>query len=67
MDEQKEHQKPGPLDVGEQKQVDDMVTLFDDEYNILNILDEDEFRQKIIELNVDEDKIREWIVQKLST
>ena len=49
------------------KKVDEIVELFDNEYNILSILDEDEFRQKIIELKFDEKKIREWIEIKLSS
>ena len=50
------------------KIVDETVDFFDKEYNILAILeDEDEFRQKIIELKFDENKIREWIEIKLSS
>ena len=41
-----------------------MMDKFDEVYNILNIV-EDEFREKIIELNYDEGKIREWIERKL--
>ena len=58
--------KPVVQDNGDNKKLDEMVDLFDGEYNILNILDEEEFRQKIIELNYNEEKIREWIEEKLS-
>ena len=51
---------------GDNSKIDEMVDLFDGEYNILNILDEEEFRQKIIDLNYNEEKIREWIEEKLS-
>ena len=47
--------------------VKEMIELFDEEFNLLNIMEEDEIRQKIIELNYDEEKIREWIMVKLST
>ena len=45
--------------------IDELVDLFDGEYGVLNILDEEEFRQKIIELNYNEEKIRDWIEEKL--
>ena len=49
------------------KKIDDLIELYDNEYNILTILEEEEeFRQKIIELNYDEDRIRDWIEEKLS-
>ena len=49
------------------KKIDDLIELYDNEYNILNILEEEEeFRQKIIELNYDEDRIRDWIEEKLA-
>ena len=51
----------------DKKRVDELVELFDSEYNILNILEEDEFRQKIVELNYDEKVIRDWIEEKLSS
>ena len=51
----------------DKKRVDELVELFDREYNILNILEEDEFRQKIVELNYDEKVIRDWIEEKLSS
>ena len=44
----------------------EIVKKFDEEYNIFTIVEEDEFREKIIELNYDEDKIREWIERKLA-
>ena len=62
--------KPDPKPVNpspDDKRVEELMLLFDEEYNILNIIDEDEFRQKIIELNREEDKIREWIVERLSS
>ena len=58
--------KPVVQDNGDNNKLDEMVDLFDGEYNILNILDEEEFRQKIIDLNYNEEKIREWIEEKLS-
>ena len=48
------------------QKLNEMVELFDSEYNILNILDDDEFKQKIIDLEYDEKKIREWIEEKLA-
>ena len=52
----------------DKKRVDELVEWFDSEYNILNILEEDdEFRQKIVELNYDEKVIRDWIEEKLSS
>ena len=46
--------------------IDELIELFDCEYNILNLEDEDEFRAKIIELNYDEKTIRDWIEEKLA-
>ena len=43
-----------------------IIEKLDEEYNILTIIDEDEFKNKIIELNYNEDKIIEWIDQKLN-
>ena len=43
-----------------------IIEKLDEEYNILTIVDEDEFKNKIIELNYNEDKIIEWIDQKLN-
>ena len=43
-----------------------IIEKLDEEYNILTIVDEDEFKNKIIELNYNEDKIIEWIEQKLN-
>ena len=39
---------------------------YDDEYNILTIVDEDEFEEVIKNLNFDDSKIREWIENKLN-
>ena len=50
----------------EKKDIEELVNIFEDDYNILDILDGKEFRQKIIELNFDEEKIRYWIEEKLS-
>ena len=49
-----------------EEKIQKVIDLFDEEYNILNILDEEEFRKKIIEFKFDEDKIREWIEKILS-
>ena len=49
-----------------EEKIQKIIDLYDEEYNILNILDEEEFRKKIIEFKFDEDKIREWIEKKLS-
>ena len=59
-------QKSNPAPPEDDKRLDELVELFDAEYNILNILDEEEFKQKIIELNYNEESIREWIEEKLS-
>ena len=45
--------------------IDELIRKFDNEYYILSIRDEDEVRNKIIELNLDEDKIRYWIEDSL--
>ena len=47
------------------KKIDEIREIFDGDYNILNFIDEDELRQKIIELKYDEEKIREWIEEHL--
>ena len=52
-------------DPGENAKIEKIIRLLDDEYNILGILDEEEVRAKIKELNFDEKKIREWIEKKL--
>ena len=43
-----------------------LIDLFDLEFSVLSILEEDEVRNKIIELNYNVYKIREWILIKLS-
>ena len=43
-----------------------LLELFDLEYSVLSILEEDEVKEKIKELNYQEDKIREWIEEKMS-
>jgi hypothetical protein len=46
---------------------EELIELFDNEYNILNILEDgNEFKQKIVELNYNEEKIRDWIEEKLA-
>ena len=52
--------------LGEDPRLRELITKFDDEYNILGILDEDEFKEEIIRLNYDESKIREYIEKKLN-
>ena len=54
------------IKIVDNRRIEDIIELIDEEYNILNVIDEDDLRQKIIELNYDEDKIREWILEKLS-
>ena len=48
------------------EKVEKIISKFDDEYMILTVVDEDEFKQIIIELNYDEEKIREWIEKILN-
>ncbi len=50
----------------DENRLQELVDKFDEEYNILTILEEDEFKEKIIELNYDEYKIRDWIERKLA-
>ena len=52
--------------LGEDPRLKELITKFDIEYNILGILDEDEFKENIIRLNYDESKIREYIDEKLN-
>ena len=64
-DPQNRNDNPLPGNADNEK-LNQMIELFDNEYNILNILeDEDEFKQKIIELDYNEEKIRDWIEEKL--
>ena len=58
--------QPNPDPAPNNVKLDDMVAKFDDEYNILTIIDEDEFKAEIINLNYDESKIREYIEKKLN-
>ena len=44
----------------------ELVDKFDEEYNILTIVVEDEFKEQIIKLNYDEYKIRKYIERKLA-
>ena len=55
-------QGPGPED----PRLQEMVDKFDEEYNILTIIEEDEFKEQIINLNYEEGKIREYIEKKLA-
>ena len=50
----------------EDPKITEIISKFDDEYNILTIIDEDEFKQEIIKLKCDESKIREYIEKKLN-
>ena len=59
-------QPPKPDPAPNDDKLDEMVAKFDDEYNILTIIDEDEFKDEIINLNYDESKIREYIEKKLN-
>ena len=59
-------QPPNPDPAPNNVKLDEMVAKFDDEYNILTIIDEDEFKDEIINLNYDESKIREYIEKKLN-
>ena len=59
--------KQSPADTGaEDPRMAELLNLFDEEYSILSILEEDEVKEKIKELNYQEDKIREWIEIKIS-
>ena len=51
---------------GEDPKLDQMVDGYDEEYNILTLIDEIILRAKILELNYDDPTIREWISNKLS-
>ena len=62
----KEKNKPGPNPPGPDGKLEELVAKFDEEYNILTIIDEEEFRDIIINLNYDEDKIRGYIEEKLN-
>ena len=57
---------PGPGPGPEDPRLQEMVDKFDDEYNILTIIEEDEFKEQIIKLEYDEGKIREYIEKKLA-
>ncbi len=50
----------------DENRLQELVDKFDEDYNIFTIVEEDEFREKIIELNYDEYKIRDWIERKLA-
>ena len=56
--------------MGKEKEIEEkikkIIEQFNEEYNILCILEEEELREKIIEFKFDEEKIREWIEEKLS-
>ena len=58
--------QPRPDPAPNDDKLDEMVAKFDDEYNILTIIDEDEFKAEIINLKYDESKIREYIEKKLN-
>ena len=45
--------------------LEELLNIFDEEYSILSILEEDEVIEKIKELNYNEDKIRNWIEDKI--
>ena len=45
---------------------EEMIKLYDNEFSILSVTDENELRQKIIELNYNDEMIREWIENKLA-
>ena len=47
------------------KKIEEIVQMFDEEFATSAFLGEDEFREKIIELNYNEEKIREWIEMQL--
>ena len=57
---------PGPGPVPDDPRLQEMVDKFDEEYNILTIIEEDEFKEQIIKLEYDEGKIREYIEKKLA-
>ena len=59
-------QPPNPDPSPNDPRLDEMVAKFDDEYNILTIIDDDEFKAEIINLSYDESKIREYIEKKLN-
>ena len=64
IDKPKDEEKElGAEDVPEMKR---LLDLFDEEYSFLSILEEDEVKEKIKELNYNEGKIREWIEEKIS-
>ena len=57
---------PRPNPPGPDGKLEELVAKFDEEYNILTIIDDEEFRDIIINLNYDEDKIRGYIEEKLN-
>ena len=60
-------QNPNQADIGaEDPRMNELLNLFDEEYSILSILEEEEVKEKIKELEYQEDKIREWIEVKIS-
>lgn len=58
--------EPGGDGGDEDPRLQELVDKFDEEYNILTIIDEDEFKKVIIKLNYDEQNIRKYIEKKLN-
>ena len=45
----------------ENRQEENLLVIFNEEYSILKFLDEDKIRKKIRELDYNVDKINEWV------
>ena len=48
------------------ERIQEFMNKFDEEYNVFNLINETEFFEAIIDSNLNEDKIREWMNLKLS-
>ena len=57
---------PNPIPGPEDAKLDETVKKYDVAYGILSIVEEDDFKAKIKELNFDDEKITEWIEKTLS-
>ena len=58
----KEDDKPGALTP---KKIDEILSLLDDEFMVTNFLEENEIKEKIVELNGDMEKLKEWVEAKI--
>ena len=57
---------PAPAPGYDEERMQKLLDMLDNEYNILSIVDEEEVKAKILDLNYNEDSIRDWINIKLS-